>query len=163
MSSIWRLQSQPFFIVILHWSASLWLVLNHPSFDHSFPLRSFCRVDLELTMEHVFVVFCSSFFPLMSLSWIVDDGFVGKLKIRTANIYMTPIESLFLILKGARVAHETQICHLSLTLIWIWICHFSWVIFCVYTRPSGWSSFLCSFLKCDLLLFQERRHFSGLP
>ena len=40
-------------------------------------------------------------------------------------------------LKRAPAEHDIQTCCLGPKTIKIWICHFSWVVYCCYTRPRG--------------------------
>ena len=54
---------------------------------------------------------------------------------RTANFCWMLSRSSMLAIKGSPAHHDTQICRLSSMLIFISIYHFSWVVYCSYTRP----------------------------
>ena len=77
-------------------------------------------------------------------------------EIWTANVRRMLMPPTPLAMKREPADNDTQICHLSPSLIWI--CNFSWVVDCGSTRPRGWLLSMLLSQMCPIV--QERRHIS---
>ena len=101
-------------------------------FHDLFPRSSLCRIAFKIAVDYIFVVFSSPFFLL----WLSDASLFLWSLLTFAEYQQLPPP--LAAIKGASADHNTQISHLRLTLIWIRICHFSWVVYCGYTRRRDW-------------------------
>ena len=106
------------------------------NFDYPFPITTFCRNALKITVDYIFIVFFSPFF-LWCLSVALLFLFVTVLKTRTANIRRLSIGSLMLAIKGAPADHDIHFCHLSPTDLYL---HLAFLCLVHYdsTRPRVW-------------------------
>ena len=89
ISNISRSINKPFFIIVLTWSASLWLVVLNLA--HSSQI-SLCWVAPKITVKCKFVIFLSLFSMLVfDFCGCLVHSFVPKKKKRTANIRRMPV------------------------------------------------------------------------
>ena len=123
-----RSENPHFFIIVLTWSASLslvWKLAHSCSMSIIFFLYQL-SIGLLLKQQCNASWLCSLFHLLCLRSWFVwflRSSFVC-LKIKTANIRRMTIESPLKTLKRAPADHDTQVCCLDSTLLYILIRHF---------------------------------------
>ena len=71
ISSISKSENQPFFIIVLTWSASLKTSAFLPDLYHSFSISSLCRIAPKIAVQYKLVVFPSPCFVFASLICVV--------------------------------------------------------------------------------------------
>ena len=122
ISSISRLENQPFLMIVLTWSASFLACCLEsrtilPDLYHSFLVSSLRRVALKLSMWGKLIIFPSPCFALRSLIVVVSYVVIDVLEKRAANICRMTIGSPMLAIKRAPADYDIQACSLSLTFV----------------------------------------------
>ena len=119
-------------------------------FDHSFLIISLCKFVFKNSSGlHVCcLLYLLSFSGQLGIIGWQSECIVAVVlfwvpEIRMANIHRMMTGSHMLASKGASVNHDTQICYLCLTFIFINIRHFSWIVYSGYTRPQGFFFITC--------------------
>ena len=145
-----RQKTNPFFIIVLTWSETFrFVVLNLTNSVKDsinfFSISSFCSVTPKISVQCYFVIFPCQFSTSWSLFWVFNLFIVsvperwnicvpGRRKI---NISRMPIIPPWWLSGELPADYDTQTCCLGPMLNFVPIYHFSWIVYCGYTRYRG--------------------------